>query len=432
MVNSGPGRVQQIAKGLSSSAASTAMPGTSTTGPRELRDRSRTRKVVEKEAYELTETQEAIIAAVETHFKPALKTLTREVARLTAALEEQIQQNKELESNYEALKDSYETLKDSFTGQIEGLKVELTASINTQLSNVYIPVSASASASAPALAPASYSSYAAVARSPPSSQPSNLASIPMSRMSAISEALYCTIDTSKAVENGQETVQVGPIRAAIEKEVQVMKGQGNWRCAAVTRDPRNTTRIRITCRDEEELQSVKKAAEKTAVVGTQVLRDQLFPIKVDSVNRFAVLNEYDQLFLKIAEKLGKENNVHIAKIAWLSKKDNAKAYRLMVVYITRGSDARRLLQEQYFHVAGESAFTSLFEPRTGPIQCYKCQEIGHKAFNCRKPQTCGICAREGHHHSECTNNTTPKCVPCGGPHESFSKHCRVLYLQLNE
>jgi hypothetical protein len=38
------------------------------------------------------------------------------VARLTAALEEQIQQNKELESNYEALKNSYETLKDSFTG----------------------------------------------------------------------------------------------------------------------------------------------------------------------------------------------------------------------------------------------------------------------------------------------------------------------------
>jgi hypothetical protein len=203
------------------------MPSTSAAGPWELRGRIGTRKMMEKEDYELTEAQEAIIAAIEAHFKPSLKTLTKEVARLTAALEEQTQQNKELETNYEALKDSYEALKDSFTSQIEGLKAELTASINTQLSSVYIP--------APTSAPASYGSYAAVARSPPSSQQSNLASILMSRMLAISEALYCTIDTSKAVENGQETVQVGPIRAAIEKEVQAMKGQGNWRCAAATR-----------------------------------------------------------------------------------------------------------------------------------------------------------------------------------------------------
>jgi hypothetical protein len=88
---------------------------------------------------------------------------------------------------------------------------------------------------------------------------------------------------------------------------------------------------------------VKKAAEKTAVVGTRVLRDQLFPIKVDSVNRLLVLNEYNQLSPEIAEKLGKENNVHIVKIAWLSKKYNAKAYGSIVVYVTRGSDERWLL-----------------------------------------------------------------------------------------
>lgn len=30
-----------------------------------------------------------------------------------------------------------------------------------------------------------------------------------------------------------------------------------WRCVAVTRDPRNTARIRITCRDESELARMK-------------------------------------------------------------------------------------------------------------------------------------------------------------------------------
>jgi len=59
--------------------------------------------------------------------------------------------------------------------------------------------------------------------------------------------------------------------------------------------------------------------------------------------------------------LGKENNVKIAKIAWLSKKNQAKAYRSMVVYLTSGNDATGLLQGQYFHVAGESAYTNVFK-----------------------------------------------------------------------
>jgi hypothetical protein len=55
--------------------------------------------------------------------------------------------------------------------------------------------------------------------------------------------------------------------------------------------------------------------EKTGAVGTRVLWDQLFPIKLGSVNRIAVLDENDQIRLGIAEKLGKENNVQIAKMA---------------------------------------------------------------------------------------------------------------------
>jgi Zinc knuckle len=96
------------------------------------------------------------------------------------------------------------------------------------------------------------------------------------------------------------------------------------------------------------------------------------------------LNEHSQLRPEIAEKLGKEKDVQIAKLAWLSKEDNPKAYGSMVTYVTKGSDARRLLQDQFFHVASESGWTSVFEPFRGPIQWYNCQEIGHKAFNCKK------------------------------------------------
>jgi hypothetical protein len=130
---------------------------------------------------------------------------------------------------------------------------------------------------------------------------------------------------------------------------------------------------------------VKQAAENVKVEGVRVLQDQLFPVKVDGVNRSAVLNEHNQPHLEIAEKLGEENDVQIAKLAWLSKKDNPKPYGLIVIYVTKGSDARRLLQGQFFYVAGESGWTSVFKPFSSSIQCYNCQEIGHKAFNCRKP-----------------------------------------------
>ena len=162
------------------------------------------------------------------------------------------------------------------------------------------------------------------------------------------------------------------------------------------------------------------------MIGARVLLDQLYPVKVDNANRIAILDQDGKLLPGATEALGKENDVQIAKIAWLSRKDTGKAYGSMVVYVTKSSEAMRLLQGQYFHVAGESAYTRAFEPRYGPLQCYRCQELGHKAFSCTKPRTCARCAQTGHHHSEC-RAAIPKCVPCGGPHESFSKNCRVLY-----
>ena len=292
---------------------------------------------------------------------------------------------------------------------------EMTEKIETQLSNIQP-------------SPGASPSYAEIARTPPSSRPSNIRTLTSmgTTPSTMTDTLYCTIDTSRVGEEERSKVQPGTIRKAIEEEIRTTEGQEHWRCVAVMKDAKNHDRIRVTCRDEAELQKVKKAAEKRAVKGARVLRDQLYPVKVDNANRTAILDQGGKLLPGTMEALGKENRVHIAKIGWLSRKDIGKAYGSMVVYVTKGSEAERLLQGQYFHVAGESAYTRAFEPRFGPLQCYKCQEVGHKAFSCTKPQVCAKCAQIGHHHSEC-RAAIPKCVPCGGPHESFSKNCRVLY-----
>lgn len=274
-------------------------------------------------------------------------------------------------------------------------------------------------------------SYADVARTPPGSHPSNLRTLSnQTTPSTLTDTLYCTVDVSNVEEADRAAANASNIRQEIEKGMREGEEGGGWRCVAVTRDPRNSARIRITCRDESELARVKEVAEKTKAVGSRVLRDQWYPIKVDNACRTAVLDENGEVRAGVTEMLEKENDVKIAKLSWLSRKDSPKAYGSIVVYVTKRADVARLLEGQYFDVNGESAFTRVFEPRHGPMQCFKCLGLGHKAFSYTRPQLCSRCAQPGHRHSECQADS-PKCAVCSGPHDSSSRQCRVLYPATN-
>jgi hypothetical protein len=317
----------------------------------------------------------------------------------------------------EELKSSNEELK----AELAEMKAQLAESrvqLAEMISSAH-PLSGSGASTGQSPQP----SYASVLTR--SINPSSSASQPTASLASnMTSTLYCTIDVSGVGEEERSKAQPGVVRKAIEEEIRTVDGHANWRCAAVIRDVRNMERIKIACRDEAELQRVKEAAQKTVLAGARVLRDQLYPVKVDNANRTAILDPEGKVLPGVADVLGKENDVHIAKIGWLSRKDSGKAYGSMVVYVTKGCEAARLLQDQYFHVAGESAYTRVFEPRHGPVKCYRCQEVGHKAYSCTKPQVCAKCAQEGHRHNEC-QAVIPKCVTCGGPHESFSRNCRM-------
>ncbi|EED12667.1 hypothetical protein TSTA_006840 [Talaromyces stipitatus ATCC 10500] len=128
-------------------------------------------------------------------------------------------------------------------------------------------------------------SYADVACTPPTRQLSNIwiLSLFHTTLTTITDTLYCTIDTSKMADDESNRMSAGSIRTAVEKEIRNMENHMNWRCRAVTVDPKNTNRIRIACRDEAEHQLVKKVAEAKIGAGARVLRDELYPIKVTSL-----------------------------------------------------------------------------------------------------------------------------------------------------
>ncbi|KAH8656269.1 hypothetical protein BGZ61DRAFT_570766, partial [Ilyonectria robusta] len=238
--------------------------------------------------------------------------------------------------------------------QVREQAAEETKQLREQLDAMAKSIQANSAQTSP------HPSYADVARTPPSSQPSNVQTLSSMQTtpSTLIDTLFCTIDTSRVNEEEKGKAQVGGIRQAIEEEMRKKEGRQDWRCAAVVRNAKNADRIKVICRDESEMKLVKEAAEKTAVKGARVLRDQLYPVKVDGANRAAVLDSAGNVLPGTAEALGKENGVTIAKMHWLSDKENGKSYGSMVIYVTKASDAQHLLEEKYFHLAGESASTN--------------------------------------------------------------------------
>ena len=95
-------------------------------------------------------------------------------------------------------------------------------------------------------------------------------------------------------------------------------------------------------------------------------------------------------------------------MSWLIDKGNGKAYGSIVIYVTKGGDARRLLEGRYFHLAGESAKTSVFEPKVDTVQCYNCWGLGHKAYSWRH-RSVADAPIGGHYHRQC-QATASRCL----------------------
>lgn len=279
-------------------------------------------------------------------------------------------------------------------------------------------------------------SYAEAARAQPrsTSQPNSIgASLNQGKTpSSFADSIHCTIDTSRNNNERADEITPGIIRALVEGEVRTEQGRPGWRCLAVIQDPKKP-RIRIACRNEDEYKTIKRLIEDKLPRGARMLQDQYYQVKVDGVKRTVILDEGNNIRAEAADEIGRENEIQIAKVGWLSKRETYKAYGSMVLYLTSASDARRLLEDGYAYAGGESGRTAVFEHRDRPEQCYNCQQVGdgHKAYQCNNAQVCGKCAKEGHNHRDCLEAIS-KCVLCEGPHPSFSRNCRRLYPSPNE
>ncbi|KAH7116411.1 hypothetical protein EDB81DRAFT_759345 [Dactylonectria macrodidyma] len=93
--------------------------------------------------------------------------------------------------------------------------------------------------------------------------------IPSTVQSATPEPVFCTEDTSRVPQDHIGDTTPAVLRRAIEQEMQTYSDQPSWRCVAVTRDGRNTNRLRVIGRNKEELRRIKAIIEAKNIVANR-------------------------------------------------------------------------------------------------------------------------------------------------------------------
>ena len=130
----------------------------------------------------------------------------------------------------------------------------------------------------------------------------------------IAEELYCVMDFSQ-VEHCEGTLKADPValRKKIEEEIQ--KQDKKFRVKAVIRDRRSPDHLPILFRNEEELKNVKSTAAAIATHRSRVLRDQLYPVKINNARADVILIPDNSLKPNIASEIAEENNTKLTKVA---------------------------------------------------------------------------------------------------------------------
>lgn len=154
----------------------------------------------------------------------------------------------------------------------------------------------------------------------------------------------------------------------------------------------------------------------------------LHPIKIHDVDRRLILDSRGEPFPGILRSLGQRNNVDVAAVASLGRRNKSERKGCVVAYVTNEENVARLLADGVFYVSEQPKRVSVFHqqaPRATLLQCYNCQQIGHESSRCRRSKVCAKCATKGHHHSTCRMAFT-RCAVCSGPHMSIKGHCPRL------
>jgi hypothetical protein len=158
------------------------------------------------------------------------------------------------------------------------------------------------------------------------------------------------------------------------------------------------------------------------------LRGKRFPVYVHSVR----VDTFDNS--KQAEGIKKiydqnpalRTKVQILRFHWRKRtRTQKKSWSSLLLDLDKAKGANTLIEEGLV-LDNELKDVELFDPACLVSRCFNCQEYGHNAKFCRRPQRCGFCAAPGHGQEACPFKDQPakqRCVNCQLGHYSGSSSC---------
>ncbi|KAK5694369.1 hypothetical protein LTR17_024869 [Elasticomyces elasticus] len=132
------------------------------------------------------------------------------------------------------------------------------------------------------------------------------------------------VDTLRVEEHDLSKANPGTVRQAIEKEMRVIEGPENWRCVAVTKDPRNVTRVRVTFRTRWRDGTCERGGSERRCGQRPSAAEQLSLVKVYK----AMLEENGELRMEVVEMLKTENDVEDCQAGLAKQERHGRSVRI--------------------------------------------------------------------------------------------------------
>jgi hypothetical protein len=128
---------------------------------------------------------------------------------------------------------------------------------------------------------------------------------------------------------------------------------------------------------------------------------------------------------KSIQKISQENDLvskgyRVEEIAWLKKKDLPLGHSASLGIWFNSAEAADYAVKQGL-VFGQRFVSSIEPYLSRRKRCFRCQGLGHLAWNCKEKERCGNCCGE-HSRRDCTV-TDFRCADCGEPHATDSATC---------
>ena len=192
---------------------------------------------------------------------------------------------------------------------------------------------------------------------------------------------------------------------AIERDLK--KKAGNF-ADKISKQNRDTLLVKVCSnRQGEKLMTIQEIATYEVVIS---------PHKSLNQSKGTTLSE-SMSMCTIEELMETLKDQNVTKIERMQRKINGElipTHRYILTFST--PELPRTIKLADWH----HELVDMYIPT--PMQCTRCQKLGHTQKWCRKEApTCARCSQEGHHAQSCSNE--PLCVNCGESHRSTNKKC---------